>query len=155
MRAAYLKYLPLILLLVHLSSAAKASSQTADPKPFLPVVVAASVPFYPRICQMAHIVGIVQLRIHTDGSRASTIDVESGQPMLAKAAQENVGTWRFQQHSPTTFEVTFHYNLLDSTCDAQCECGSKEKESVLLQFPNTVEVNAAEVMTCAPVKENK
>ena len=46
-------------------------------------------------------------------------EVESGQPMLAQAAQKNVKTWQFEQHSPTTFEVTFRYRLLKSKITTQ------------------------------------
>ena len=118
-----------------------------QPKP-LPSVISASVPFYPRITQQAHIGGVVRLRISTDGNRVASVEVESGQPMLAQAAQENVKTWQFERHSPTTFEVTFRYRLLPSKCDAECNCDSAEKPSVLLQLPTDVEVNAKELMVC-------
>jgi TonB family protein len=114
----------------------------------VPSVVSASVPIYPRITQQAHIEGVVRLRISTDGNRVASVEVESGQPMLAQAAQENVKTWQFEQHSPTTFEVTFRYKLLPSKCDAKCNCDSAEKPSVLLQLPTDVEVNAKELMVC-------
>jgi len=68
--------------------------------------------------------------------------------MLAQAAQENVKTWQFEQHRPTTFEVTFRYRLLQSKCDAECNCDSVEKPSVLLQLPTDVEVSAKELMVC-------
>jgi TonB family protein len=114
----------------------------------LPSVLSASVPLYPRIPQMAHIEGVVRLRISTDGNRVASVEVQSGQPMLAQAAQDNVKTWQFERHSPTTFEATFRYRLLPSKCDAECNCDSVEKPSVLLQLPTDVEVNAKELMVC-------
>lgn len=115
----------------------------------LPSVISASVPFYPRITQQAHIDGVVRLRISTEGSRVASVEVESGQPMLAQAAQENVKTWQFEPHTATTFETTFRYKLLPSKCDAECNnCDSVEKPSVLLQLPSDVEVNAKELMVC-------
>jgi TonB family protein len=114
----------------------------------LPAVLSASVPFYPRIPQAAHIEGVVRLRISTDGNRAASVEIQSGQPMLAQAAQDNVKTWQFEPHSPTTFEATFHYRLLPSKCDAECNCDSVEKPSVLLVLPTDVEVNAKELMVC-------
>ena len=114
----------------------------------LPSVVSVSVPLYPRTPQMAHIEGVVHLRISTDGNRVASVEVQSGQPMLAKAAQDNVKTWEFEQHSPTTFEATFRYKLLPSKCDAECNCDSVGKPSVLLQLPREVEVNAKELMVC-------
>lgn len=116
----------------------------------LPNVLRASVPFYPRMSQAAHIEGVVRLRVSTDGNRVASVEVQSGQPMLAQAAQDNVKTWRFQTHSPTTFEATFHYKLLPSKCDAECNCDSVEKPSVLLRLPTDVEVSAKELMVCDP-----
>jgi hypothetical protein len=88
----------------------------------LPILMSANVPLYPRVAQAAHIEGVVQLRILTDGEKPSSIDVESGPPMLARAAKENVKTWQFEQHAPATFEATFRYVLLPSKCDSKCNC---------------------------------
>lgn len=114
----------------------------------LPDVTSASVPLYPKITQLAHIEGAVRLRISTDGNRVASVEIQSGQPMLAKAAEENVKTWQFEQHSPTAFEVTFRYRLSPSRCDAECNCDSSERPSVLLQLPTEVEVNAKELLVC-------
>jgi hypothetical protein len=75
--------------------------------------------------------------------------------MLITAAEENVRTWLFEQHSPTTFETTFRYKLLPSKCDSNCNCDSVEKGSVLLQLPTDVEVNAKSVQICDPAVERK
>jgi hypothetical protein len=75
--------------------------------------------------------------------------------MLAQAAKENVATWQFEQHSPTSFEATFRYRLMASKCDAHCNCDSAEKGTVLLRLPGEVEVSAKEVLTCDPVTEGK
>lgn len=114
----------------------------------LPSVTSASVPLYPRTLQMAHIEGVVRLRISTDGNRVASVEVQSGQPMLAEAAKDNVKTWQFEAHAPTTFETTFRYKLLPAKCDAECNCNSVEKPSVLLQLPSDVEVNAKELIVC-------
>jgi TonB family protein len=114
----------------------------------VPSVTSASVPLYPRTPQMAHIEGVVRLRISTDGNRVASVEIQSGQPMLAQAAQDSVKTWQFEPHTPTTFETTFRYKLLPSKCDAECNCDSMEKPSVLLQLPSNVEVNAKELMVC-------
>ena len=73
----------------------------------VPSITSASVPLYPRTPQMAHIEGVVWLQISTDGNRVVSVKVQSGQPMLAEAAQDNVKTWQFEPHTPTTFETTF------------------------------------------------
>lgn len=134
-----------ILLTLSLSMMVVAREQSGAP---LPRVIEAGVPIYPRALQLAHIEGTVRLRISTDGRRVASVDVQSGQPMLARAAQANMQTWKFEGHSPTNFEVIFRYNLLHSTCDAECNCSSIEKPSIVLQLPTEVAVNAPELMVC-------
>ena len=116
----------------------------------LPKVAAASVPFYPRLAPPTRIQGVVTLQLSTDGKRVSTIDAENGPPMLVREAKENVKTWQFEPHVPTGFTVTFHYRLLPTKCDSQCNCDSEEKESVLLQLPTNVEITAKEYTICDP-----
>lgn len=117
----------------------------------MPTVAGASVPLYPRVIRAARIQGDVTLRLSTDGERVSTVEVESGPPMLAEAAKDNVKTWQFEPHAPTSFEVTFHYKLLLPTkCDSECNCDSEEKESVLLQLPTNVNVSAKVPAICDP-----
>ena len=127
-------------------------------KTVMPTVSNASVPLYPRAIRAARIQGDVVLRVLTDGQRVSAVEVESGPPMLAEAAKDNVKTWQFEPHTPTSLEVTFHYKLLLPTkCDSECNCDSEEKESVLLQLPTIVDVNAKIPSICDPREkvENK
>jgi hypothetical protein len=71
--------------------------------------------------------------------------------MLVQAAKDNVKTWQFEPHTPTSFEVTFHYKLLlPSKCDSECNCDSTEKESVLLELPTKVEVSSKAPVICDP-----
>ena len=116
----------------------------------VPKVESASVPFYPPLAPGARIEGIVALRVTTDGKRVSAIDAESGPPMLVRAAKENVNTWQFERHTPTSLEVTFRYRLLSYKCDSQCHCESEEKESILLQLPTYLEVSTTIPMICDP-----
>jgi hypothetical protein len=120
-------------------------------KPVIPTIASASVPLYPRVIRATRIQGDVVLRVSTDGQRVSAAEVESGPPMLAKAAKDNVTTWQFESHTPTSFEVTFHYKLLLPTkCDSECNCDSEEKESVLLRLPTTVDLTAKVPSICDP-----
>jgi len=107
-----------------------------------PVVETASVPFYPPLARVAHIEGVVKLRITSDGSNVSDVSVLSGPPMLVSAAAENVRTWKFRDHSPTTFEVTFRYRMLS---ESKCEI---DNGTVTLNLPGEVEIAAAGVKTC-------
>jgi len=121
-----------------------------------PRVLSASVPFYPRTPQHAHVEGTVRLRVSTDGARVANVQIESGQPMLAQAALENVKTWRFDAHSRTSFAVTFRYQLLTTTCDADCKkCDSAERPSIVLKLPHEVEVNAEEAVVCSAGAEKE
>ncbi len=120
-------------------------------KTVMPTVAKANVPIYPRVIRAARIQGDVVLRVSTDGQRVFAVEVESGPPMLVEAAEDNVKTWQFEPHTPTSFEVTFHYKLLLPTnCDSECNCHSEEKESVLLQLPTSVDVSAKVPAICDP-----
>lgn len=115
-----------------------------DAKEHLPVITAATVPLYPALARLAHIDGTVRLRISTDGEKVSVIQIESGQPMLAQAAEENAKTWHYKKHAPITFQTTFQYKLLSET---ECEMDSG---TVLLRLPTVVEISAKGVRTCDP-----
>ena len=140
------------LLLLMLAVAVSASGQSATQEARAPALTSAAVPFYPRVPQQAHIEGEVRLRLSTDGNRVTNVEVESGQPMLVQAAKENVKTWQFERHAPTSFETTFRYRLFPSKCDSQCNCGGVEKGTVLLRLPTEAEVSAETLMTCDPAE---
>jgi len=63
--------------------------------------------------------------------------VESGQPMLAKAAQENVKTWKFEPHEPTSFPTLFAYHLL---AEPNCETNKSGNGEIHLKLPTRVEI---------------
>ena len=107
-----------------------------------PLVVSAQVPLYPDLLLKAKFDGEVRLRVTTDGERASTITFESGGKILFAAAEENVRTWQFEPHRPTTFVAVFSYKLLpDSLC-------FKEAPTVVLHLPTEVEVTSRGVAIC-------
>ncbi len=104
-----------------------------------PVVTTGEMPLYPLLARQARIQAEVQLRVTTDGLRPVSVTIESGQPMLAKAAQENVRTWVFLKHEPTSFETHFSYKLTES---ASCDPEMPDNGRVLLELPNRVEITA-------------
>jgi hypothetical protein len=116
----------------------------------MPTVTAGQVPIYPDILRKAHIDGTVKLRVTTDGRRVSRVDAIEGQPMLVKAATENVKTWEFDAHAAMSFDVVFRYRLLEATCDDKCRCDSLERPSTVLRLPSEVDINATEAMICDP-----
>jgi hypothetical protein len=115
----------------------------------MPVIAAAGVPLYPRVVRQAHIEGEVRLELSTDGERVSNVYVVSGQPMLARAAKENISTWRFEQHSPTKFLATFRYKLLPVPAESRCATAD-HNSTVTLRLPAEVEVSADEMWVCGP-----
>jgi Gram-negative bacterial TonB protein C-terminal len=124
----------------------------------LPKVLNASIPVYPPSAPFARIQGVVTLRVSTDGTRVVRFDAESGPYVLVQAAKDNIKTWEFQPHKPTTFEVKFQYRLIGYHCEAGCNCHGDQKESVLLQLPTNVELSAVLPMFCDPavtLEENK
>jgi hypothetical protein len=136
----------LVLFSLNLGATISIAEESKGP---LPTVVSATVPFYPRTARLARIEGVVRLQISTDGRRVSTISVKGGPPVLIPAAEENVRTWLFKEHKPTTFEVTFHYKMLP---ESECEA---DNGTVLLRLPTEVEVTAKGVQTCDPADQGK
>src|SRR5690349_14080167 len=137
-----------ILALVLLSACAVAQEKPSKITASFPRVVSAAVPFYPELARQTHIAGNVTLRVSTDGKHVLSAEAENGPGLLVNAVKENVKTWEFEPHSPTSFEVTFDYALLPVECDSDCNCDSKEKESVLLRLPVHAEVSAKQLMLC-------
>jgi len=80
----------------------------------VPEIIDHRQPEYPWLPFEAKIEGSVRLRVTADTSCVATVVRESGNPLLADAAQANVRTWRFDYHPPGTFEVTFNYRMLES-----------------------------------------
>ena len=138
-----------VLLLFACSSRANASSNQKETAEALPIVISASMPLYPMPAWMAGIEGVVRLRISTDGRRVSTVLVESGPPMLAPATEQNVRTWQFKDHAPTSFVATFRYKL------RHAEKCYLENGTAVLNLPTDVEVSAKRVLTCDPVSERQ
>lgn len=66
-----------------------------------------------------------------------SVTVESGQPMLAKAAQDNVRTWTFLKGEPTSFESRFSYKLNEG-----CDSATPENGRVVLELPTRVAITA-------------
>lgn len=111
-----------------------------------PVLKTAKVPTYPRAALLAHIQGIVKIRVTTDGKRVSSLEA-SGPPMLVGGAKENILTWEFEDHLPTTFVTVFKYDIQEP---ARCELGNA---IAVLHIPEEVRISANGVKTCDPAKK--
>ena len=117
--------------------AAVSVAQVAEPPRKLPVVKSGEMPFYPPLANMARIQGDVHLRVTTDGSGVASVVVESGQPMLAKAAEDNVRTWKFEPNEPTSFSTLFAYHLF---AEPKCETDKSGNGEIHLKLPTQVEI---------------
>jgi hypothetical protein len=62
---------------------------------------------------LARIQGQVHLQITTDGHAVTGVTVKDGHQLLAPAAVDNVRTWKFVEHVPGTFDVTFNFHFLE------------------------------------------
>jgi len=98
----------------------------------LPKVLEHSEPIYPPLARQARIQGEVIVKVTTDGESVREALAETGHPLLRKAAEDNVKTWRFSSHTPATFNVTFRYKLVESNSEVE-----------FLQSTNTVEILAS------------
>lgn len=115
----------------------------------LPLVLAGSMPLYSIIARAARVEGIVTIKVTTDGKKITSLEVESGPPMLARFAKENILTWQFAEHKPTTFVTTFDYAFEETA-----ECGYSNGTTIL-NLPLKVHVSAKQVSTCDPAEEIK
>lgn len=107
----------------------------------LPTVQSGEMPLYPSPARMARIEGKVTLRVSTDGETVREVTVIEGQPLLAKAAQQNVRTWRFETHPATSFDTVFTFHLVP-----QAGCGPLHSNGqVVLTLPEKVDITAAVV----------
>jgi hypothetical protein len=103
----------------------------------LPRVASAPDPIYPKIALAARVSGTVRVHVTTDGKHISSIDREDGPPMLIKSTEDNLRSWLFEEHLPTSFDVTFEYKLIHIQ---GCEEG---KRGVILNLPTRVEIDDA------------
>jgi TonB family protein len=100
----------ILVLSVFLAAVACASAQESPE--VLPKVVQHGEPTYPPIARTAHIQGEVRVRVTTDGESVTNAEAESGPPILHKAAEDNIRTWKFVPHTAGTFHVTFRYKIM-------------------------------------------
>ena len=117
-------------------------AQVGQSRQKLPVVKSGDMPFYPQMARMAHIEGEVCLRVTTDGSGVASVTVEGGPPMLAKAAQDNVKTWKFGPHEPTVFSTVFSYRLEKELVTYSCDPDKPDNGTVVLHLPAEVDITS-------------
>ena len=108
-----------------------------------PSVAHADVPLYPPIARVANVDGVVKVKVTTDGHRVVNTEVEpNANPLLARAAQENLRSWEFAVHEAASFTVTYRYMIVDDI-DAR-----QENPTVVLKLPTEVEVRVLRWPKC-------
>lgn len=115
-------------------------AQTAQPARKLPVMKSGSMPFYPPLLRIAQVEGEVDLQVTTDGSGVISTKVDYGNPLLAKAAQDNVKTWKFEPHEATSFSTVFSYHLEKEL--VACDPDVPDSGTVVLRLPATVDITS-------------
>jgi len=74
---------------------------------------------YPPLARQTNTQGDVRVRITTDGESVREVEAEAGSPLLRKAAEDNVRSWKFATHVPGTFYVTFRYKISSGNVEAE------------------------------------
>jgi hypothetical protein len=114
-----------------------------------PVVTDGRLPTYPVRARMHHFESVVRLEVSMEGDKITKVTLLEGQLVLGTTAIENVKTWRFRWHTPTTFETIYRYKLLpESACDV-------DNPTIVLRLPVEVEVTAKAMKICDSSSEIK
>ena len=108
------------------------STLAQEPTEALPKVVQHSEPIYPPLARQTRIQGEVSVKVTTDGESVREAVAQTGHPLLRKAAEDNARSWKFASHTPSTFNVTFRYKLMESSVEVE-----------FLTSPNIVEILAS------------
>ncbi len=105
----------------------------------LPRVIEAQAAFYHPFAHTVNMHGTVLVRIFTDGERVTEAEIEDdgGIPVLARAARDNALTWRFAEHEPIDFVVTYRYIVAQWLEDSN---GVRTATKVVFRFPTNVDV---------------
>ncbi|MGC2280226.1 MAG: hypothetical protein WA603_09430 [Candidatus Acidiferrales bacterium] len=83
------------------------------------------------MARTAHIQGEVRVKFTTNGESVIEAQAETGPPLLHRAAEDNVRTWKFAPHTAGTFHVTFRYKII-----------SKDVDISVLDTPDVVQLSA-------------
>jgi hypothetical protein len=96
-----------------------AMANAQDSVEAVPKVVEHAKPIYPPLARQTRISGDVRVKVTTDGEAVTNVEAVSGHPLLFKAAEDNVRTWKFATHTASTFSVTFRYKLTGADVDVE------------------------------------
>jgi hypothetical protein len=95
-------------------------------------------PKYPSKAESMRLQGMVILQVTTDGHQVVNVKLSSGHPVLAPDAIKNVWTWKFADHTPTTFIVKYFYvDQGNFKRDKATKCSAK------MELPDKVTVSTS------------
>jgi TonB family protein len=103
----------------------------------LPKVTGFTCPKYPSNAESMRLSGTVRMDVTTDGHQVVEVKISNrAHPVLAQAAERNVRTWKFSEHPPTSFTVTYVYAFEGNyKADPVTKCAAK------MELPTNVTVS--------------
>ena len=126
--------IPRTILVLSVSLAAVVGAPAQDSSEVLPKVIQHAEPIYPPLAVQTKVDGEVRIKVTTDGESVRKVEAETGNPLLRRAAEDNIRTWKFVTHTPGTFHLTFRYKIL-----------SGEQNIEFLESPAIVRIEAPPV----------
>jgi TonB family protein len=114
----------------------------------LPLVLDGKIPRYPQLALAARIDGTVLMRVSVDRGVVHDVEVESGNPILAEAAKDNVMGWRFLPETTEVIGVQYVFEISDEEANI-----SPINPEIVLRLPSYVKIVADRVKS-PPVGNN-
>ncbi|HKW33333.1 MAG TPA: energy transducer TonB [Candidatus Acidoferrum sp.] len=111
--------IPAVLLALFVTLTIVSAALGQDSPNLLPKVIQHAQPIYPPLARQTRIQGDVRIKLMTDGESVTNVEAVAGHPLLLKAAEGNVRTWKFAPHSASSFVVTFRYKLASGDVDVE------------------------------------
>ena len=111
-----------------------------------PVVLEMKTPTCPPMVKLSGISGTAKFLVETDGRKVKNILKAEGPPMLQRQLPSQLMTWRFEEHTPTEFIITFKINVVFGNPNA-----SKLPQEIKMILPSYIEITTYSVGECDPV----
>jgi len=138
-----LKALPICLLALPPALFATEGEQVLLPGPR---VIEMAVPRYPRMARISGITGTVHFFVKTNGTAIEKIIKSDGPPMLQRELAEFLKTWKFENHDPLEFQITFNMKRARPSV-----CPPGKPDEIRLVLPCLIEMAFTGLMECDPV----
>jgi len=117
-----------------------------EPPRLHPVVLEMKAPTCPPMVRLSGISGTAKFLVRTDGHQIQEILKSDGPPMLQRQLPSQLMSWRFAEHSPLEFTITFKVTVVFRN-----PCDPRLPEEVKMVLPSLVEITSYSVGECDPV----